>query len=198
MCQSPAPSALLLKLRSATDALHRATETHPLMQDLLSGQAERGAYARLLAALYPFYARAEADAAIAAWCAQHYPPFVSQKRTTLIERALGHGSQAPFPLHSNEPLCADESEAIGALYVMEGATLGGKQIAKQLRLHYGLRIEPGASLFDPYGKACAANWQAFHRAVRQCEAFIAADAAIRAAKEHFERFGACLDHAQCT
>ena len=53
-----------------------------------------------------------------------------------------------------------EPEAFGALYVMEGSTLGGKLIAKALRKAADWPLR-GQSYFDPYGPQTGAMWASF-------------------------------------
>lgn len=52
------------------------------------------------------------------------------------------------------------AEALGALYVMEGSTLGGKVIGKALRRLPNWPIS-APSYFDPYGSATGSMWSAF-------------------------------------
>ncbi len=54
----------------------------------------------------------------------------------------------------------NEAQAFGALYVMEGSTLGGKLISKALQktAEWPLR---GRSYFDPYGPQTGAMWILF-------------------------------------
>jgi heme oxygenase len=60
------------------------------------------------------------------------------------------------------------SHAMGCLYVLEGATLGGKVIARNVRRVLGLGPDNGASFFDSYGSAAATSWQAFCAALERC------------------------------
>jgi heme oxygenase (biliverdin-IX-beta and delta-forming) len=53
------------------------------------------------------------------------------------------------------------SDALGALYVTEGSTLGGPTIARLLRCRLGLTSATGASSFHPYGADTADRWTSF-------------------------------------
>ncbi|WP_285008458.1 biliverdin-producing heme oxygenase [Pedobacter faecalis] len=61
-----------------------------------------------------------------------------------------------------KPLHFNEAAALGALYVMEGATLGGSVILKQLKLNPSFA---GKGLnfyyYGVYGGALMANWKSF-------------------------------------
>ncbi|WP_370877052.1 biliverdin-producing heme oxygenase [Acidovorax sp. A1169] len=69
------------------------------------------------------------------------------------------------------PRCADlpplTNPALlwGCLYVIEGATLGGPMIIKNLSLNLGLTVASGASFFDGYGAQTGSRWKAFCAAV---------------------------------
>ena len=54
---------------------------------------------------------------------------------------------------------ANAAEAMGRLYVLEGSTLGGKVIARQLAAR-GLNMT-GLSFLDPYGAETGERWRKF-------------------------------------
>jgi heme oxygenase len=58
-------------------------------------------------------------------------------------------------------------DAMGCLYVTEGATLGGKVIARNVRRVLGLGPDTGASFFDGYGSAVGTQWQSFCAALER-------------------------------
>jgi heme oxygenase len=47
------------------------------------------------------------------------------------------------------------------LYVIEGATLGGRIITRQLQTQLGLKPESGGAFFDGYGAQTGPYWKAF-------------------------------------
>jgi heme oxygenase len=53
------------------------------------------------------------------------------------------------------------AEALGALYVLEGSTLGGRKILQTLR-RQGVSTDE-LHFLDPYGKAAGANWRTLLR-----------------------------------
>lgn len=54
-----------------------------------------------------------------------------------------------------------ESFAIGAMYVLEGATLGGNVIQKQLAQNPNFNEQIGLHYYRAYGKDLMVNWKAF-------------------------------------
>jgi heme oxygenase len=57
------------------------------------------------------------------------------------------------------PPVASVAEALGALYVLEGSTLGGRTILNSLKRR-GVSVE-GLSFLDPYGKHAGRYWRTF-------------------------------------
>lgn len=74
-------------------------------------------------------------------------------------------------------------EALGALYVMEGSTLGGKLIVKALRRLPDWPLA-AQSYFDPYGAETGARWQTFKLHLNST-APQDGDAVVEAAKRTF-------------
>ena len=56
---------------------------------------------------------------------------------------------------------AGPAGVLGALYVVEGSTLGGQVIAQKLRRRLGVDTSNGAAGFDPYGAETGARWVEF-------------------------------------
>jgi heme oxygenase (biliverdin-IX-beta and delta-forming) len=50
---------------------------------------------------------------------------------------------------------------MGALYVMEGSTLGGRIITKRLKEHFGPAILGKLNYYDCYGESIGSEWKAF-------------------------------------
>jgi heme oxygenase len=61
------------------------------------------------------------------------------------------------------PTLADSGALIGTLYVIEGATLGGKVISRHLKDSLGLGPTSGAHFFNGYGNTVTTrnNWLTF-------------------------------------
>jgi heme oxygenase len=59
------------------------------------------------------------------------------------------------------PVLQNAASALGSLYVMEGSTLGGRIIEKNLLLRLRLLPETGGSYFAGYGKRTGQMWRDF-------------------------------------
>lgn len=94
------------------------------------------------------------------------------------------------------PEVKNAAQAFGALYVMEGATLGGRIIAKMLLRNSNLNLtEENLSFFSGYKEATGTKWKAFQEALNQQ---FDQELLVNTAKETFLLFhnwiNTCLPH----
>jgi heme oxygenase len=64
-----------------------------------------------------------------------------------------------------EARIAGAAEALGALYVLEGATLGGRIIYRHAAGPLGVTPQHGAAYYGGYGDGTGERWKAFGRAI---------------------------------
>jgi heme oxygenase len=132
---------------------------HDRIEDELDWQArasDRRSYGEWLARLHAFYAAWEP--ALADAIAD--PAFFDARRKLpLLTRDLAGLAGARKPLAPSAPPYPFETDvqALGALYVLEGSTLGGQLIAAHVRTTLGL--EPG--FHGSYGRNTARQWRDF-------------------------------------
>lgn len=146
-------------LRDATAGEHASVEALPHMPDLAAGALPPARYAQVLGchlAILAPWERAH-GAWLEALATRGWP---YRRRTT----ALGHdlaalGITASAADDGQAPLAADDAQAWGMLYVVEGSMLGGRVIARQLRTH-----QPdlaGALAYYDLGSEDPAAWRRF-------------------------------------
>ena len=113
-------------------------------------------------------------------------------KTPLLARDLEALAQDLPPPVTLAPLLLGVPEALGALYVLEGATLGGQVIARHLRRTLGVTAERGGAYFSGYGSRTGRMWQAFGDAMDRV--VIPGDEAhvILGAQIAFQAFGDAL------
>jgi heme oxygenase len=89
------------------------------------------------------------------------------------------------------PNLGNVSQAIGALYVLEGSTLGGRFISQMLMKQLNRSAEDGISFFSGYGANTDAKWKAFTEMVNEyAQKFPEKkDEIVAAADETFANFG---------
>jgi heme oxygenase len=156
---------VLLRLREATADDHSRVES---VLDLMDPALDHAGLARALCALHGFWHAAEAG--LADW-AQRCPDDAARldwshrRRAHLYAADLAALGAGPSPQTPPLPPVRDTDEALGRLYVLEGATLGGTFIDRHLAALpalAGLRLRA----FSPYGERTGAMWHSFRRTTR--------------------------------
>jgi heme oxygenase (biliverdin-IX-beta and delta-forming) len=151
---------LLDRLKAETRQAHDHMER---VVDIEARVSSITAYRQLLARFYGLHAvwEAEAKAIIAdPWL------LTGRTRTPLLMRdlaALGAGPDEIRDLPLCPPLLRTPvlAEALGALYVVEGSTLGGAVVAKHVERTLGLGAANGCAYFRSHGAAVGAMWRDF-------------------------------------
>lgn len=153
---------VLQDLRAGTAELHIALEKRlPFFSDLLDTQA----FVRLMKAYYGFYLPLEnallrSDAIPADF---DLTPRLKAPTLRTDLHALGVSAAALQGLPQCEQLPVIDSSAacLGVLYVLEGATLGGQILRREISSRLGLEADNGAAFLDVYGAATGRRWRDF-------------------------------------
>ena len=148
------------RLKRETAALHGRLEAQ---LGLLEPGLSMRRYRELLETFYGFYGPVETSLVrIAAMS----PPrgFCLRIRSQLLEddlQALGltRRQLAELPRCISLPPLSNEEQLAGCLYVLEGASLGGRVIARALDRDLGIAKEGGASFFVGDAEATSARWR---------------------------------------
>jgi heme oxygenase len=177
----------LRRLRSDTAALHALAEQHVRILDEDASPAD---YQRYLAVMHAFHAPLELQFAAHAGLARAgFGASLRQKRT-LIERdlaALGDRRTA-WPACPRLPEVGPLPRAVGAAYVLEGSTLGGRYILAKLPPALALLRGRATAFLEGYGAATGGRWRAFGEVVERAITSPAAeDEAVLGARETFAR-----------
>lgn len=147
------------RLREETAPSHEALERDLAWQDRV---ATRESYRALLARFHGFHAVIEPEIGRALGDEAFLAP---RRRLSLLEADLRHlGLSEPeidaLPRPSAIAL-AGSAEALGALYVLEGSTLGGKVIGRHVSALHGFDATAGCAYYSGHGEAAGAMWRAF-------------------------------------
>ncbi len=154
---------LRARLREATGAAHARLHLHPGFAAAASGRIAARDYRDLLARLYGFHRGFEADFDRApAEMAEAVALPARRRSAALAEdlRALGFGDDIEaLPLWSAPLALETEPQWLGALYVSEGATLGGAAISRALaEAGFG---SAQRHFFEGYGERRSTMWRNF-------------------------------------
>ena len=182
---------ILTRLKHETQAAHQAIEARV---DLLNRLGSVADYRQLLERFWGFYAPIEEAVAAGPEWASFGVDIQQRMKAPALARDLQSLGLSPvavdaLPLCRTLPAMASFPHRLGCLYVLEGATLGGQIIAREVHGRLGLTAEQGCSFFASYGEHVGAMWRAFRVLLLQAAADeLAAEALVRGANETFEAF----------
>jgi heme oxygenase (biliverdin-IX-beta and delta-forming) len=157
---------VLRMLRTGTAAEHAQVER---VLDLLDPELDRGRLTSVMGLLHGFWRAAEAG--LDAWAAD-FPAdaravdWARRRRAPLFAAdlaALGAPASAERP---RLPALEGTDAALGRMYVLEGATMGGAFIDRHLAGQPGL-ADVRLRSFSPYGADTGAMWHAFRQVTRE-------------------------------
>ncbi|MBF9196191.1 biliverdin-producing heme oxygenase [Microvirga terrestris] len=175
---------ILARLKTETRAAHDRIET---AMDLDRRIASREAYRDLLIRFYGFHKAWEEEAAGQA------PDrgFFERRRKTqhLVKdlEALGLKSEDIIRLPQCRPLMPllGSEAVLGSMYVVEGSTLGGTIIAREVERRLGFTAETGCAYFRSYGRDIAAMWRSFGAVLLEASSPKVDDLIVESAQKTF-------------
>ncbi|MDT6922340.1 biliverdin-producing heme oxygenase [Pseudomonas atacamensis] len=150
---------VLQDLRAGTAELHIALEKRlPFFSDTL----DTPAFERLMQAYYGFYQPLEQALLASGAVPDDFNLLPRLKADTLRAdlRALG-ATADDLPLCEDLPVIGSSAASLGVLYVLEGATLGGQILRREIAARLNLDADNGAAFLDVYGAATGRRWREF-------------------------------------
>jgi len=182
-------SSLFERLKSGTAQQHREIEA---LIDPMKNFGSLDAYKDHLLKSRRFYLPFEGYLAVLDWSAVGIDN-VLRRKAPLIEQDLRVLGVDRLRLDEAQPLArANLHFALGCLYVLEGATLGGQFISRHLAT-LGIGPANGGLFFHGYGAKTGEMWKSFQtNATRFCVTEEQIDEAVSGAKSTFGRFRASM------
>lgn len=91
------------------------------------------------------------------------PDHAERRKSAALENDIATlgGSAEPLASGNDLPVIENELQAYGALYVIEGSTLGGKIISKMVAQQLNIADGKGLSFFNGYGDNMMPMWDKF-------------------------------------
>ena len=168
-------NTIMQRLKAETGDLHSHAESRILQRAIASGEVDRATFSAYLGQLYRVHRSLEstlensrerhaAIGALATADRMRIPDLDRDLAFYGVDRdqiEAGDAAQR-FASQVQEITTTDPVALLGALYVLEGSTNGGRFLARALRKSWGLDGD-GLAYFDPYGDEQPQKWAAFRR-----------------------------------
>ncbi len=189
-------------LKKATELLHKSMEAR---LDIFNRCHTLAGYQTLLARFYGFYAPVEAALAAISGLDRTVLDLPVRAKTPWLQQDLANLGLRPegidtLPRCCNLPVLPTIAHGLGAMYVLEGATLGGQIILRYLKERPFYLANTGFRFFSSYGSAVGPRWKAFGAALESYSASLEAgsntpdqSAIIMAACQTFEKLDLWLN-----
>jgi heme oxygenase len=155
------PRSTIDLLRARTAKHHHGLESGLQIQSRLSEVEARGP---LIAGYFALHRETEVAVSPYLWDMPDLA-FSSRVRSYRILTKTGLSRHGKLLVNPVFPAIGTKAEALGALYVLEGSTLGGRKILKALRSQ-GVSTDD-LHFLDPYGKDAGVHWRTFLRVLER-------------------------------
>lgn len=178
---------LLARLKAETRIQHLRLERE---LDMLGEGGSRSAHRELLRRLYGFY-RPWEERAVPVLERGHPGLTAGRSKVALLEHDLAFFGESPsairaLPSCPTLPALDTMPAALGSMYVVEGATLGGQIVSRHLAVALGIEPGRGTAFFGSYGAEVGPMWRRFGDALAAHAGF-EDGRIVAAAQETFER-----------
>lgn len=157
------PTATFLeKLRTTTAESHKSLEALPISMSIMNPKVSKQEYGLYLTLMYDVVNDIEAN--LFPQVSGIITDIEERKKTQLLENDLQYldtpKSGFTFPVTGNKEEISLPF-ALGIVYVIEGSTLGGRVILKNISGVLGYDEANGAQYFSGYGNTTGSHWKNF-------------------------------------
>lgn len=186
---------LLEALRTGTGLLHVALEKR---LPFFCASLDADWYRRLLEAYYGFYAPMESTLYNSGLIPDGFDCVLRAKTPTLVCDLHALGLDAPainaLPRCTHLPDLDTAAACLGVLYVLEGATLGGQVLRREMALRLDVGADNGGAFLNVYGAETGRRWKDFLDYLGRLPLdALAKQHAVNAARSTFSGFEQWLD-----
>lgn len=180
---------LIEKIRAATSVEHKKLEA--ALFPFINTIADKMDYILLLQAFYGYIAPVQQ--LIVKHIDDQLAPDMDQRRNAslLLDDLASLGVHTQPETATQLPVIDSNASAFGALYVLEGSTLGGKIISKMIAEKLG--SDEALRFFKGYGAEMGKMWKIFTQQLEADKNQEHAETVIKAATDTFALFGTWLE-----
>lgn len=193
-------SNILERLKEGTSDAHRQIEDNDYARSMMDKTMTLEQYTHYLALFYGFLKPLEQKAIQSGLTAQTGLNMELRSKTQWLEQDLlhlgmNHEQIEALPLCSQLPDLSTAARLIGSFYVIEGSTLGGQVITKQLMKFLPVEPNAGISYFNGYGTHTRDRWLTFRElVVANSESEEQREQMVHAASETFTLLDSWINH----
>jgi heme oxygenase (biliverdin-IX-beta and delta-forming) len=156
--------SIMHELREATRIDHLALETS---LGLTSEDVSTSKYVQAIETFYGYYDPIEKRIPDISGVKEVIHDLPLRMKVPLLKRDLLYwgSNERILPRCSALPHLDDALDALGCLYVLEGATLGGRLLTRYFQARLGILPNAGGAFFAGYGERTGTMWHAFGNAL---------------------------------
>jgi heme oxygenase (biliverdin-IX-beta and delta-forming) len=148
-----------VRLRRISHPFHVRINHHPLLVGLTEPEYPLSSYLFVLKSYFHLYAALELR--IQQFLQAHPVSFSYELKQPWLQEDLIYFKADPGVRPVIFPEILNMGQLIGVLYPLEGASLGGQVVSRQLKNNLGLTSSQGARFFNGYGADTALKWGEF-------------------------------------
>ena len=184
------------ELRDATAAPHQSLEKR---LPFVSADLDRGVYLRLLEAYYGFYFALERqldqvpDLDTSSLIGRYKAAALARDLEVL---GLTQEQIAALARCDELPPLNNRLQALGVMYVMEGATLGGQVLSRIVKAKLSIDSDSGGAFLNVYGAAAGQMWRGFLALLSVVDDPLQRDQVVQSALLTFGSFERWLERSQ--
>lgn len=154
----------LKRLRNHTQPVHTSLEQHPISTSIFRPKVNQADYTRYLQTMYKVVSHFEE--LVFPWLEPLLPDIDLRRKTGWLEADLRQLDAWPINTVSRKNIETflnpdNLGYLMGRMYVLEGSTLGGTVIYKQLQPILNFTPEKGGRYFYGYGPQTGVRWKTF-------------------------------------
>ncbi|TAF67442.1 MAG: biliverdin-producing heme oxygenase [Cytophagales bacterium] len=186
---------ILLAIKQATTQAHDKIELNPLTKAITDNTITQENYLLLLKKFYGFYQATEPLLKEGTFWQQMNFDIQQRSKTPYLLKDLQYFGLSTkeiqqIPICKKIPTLDTTAQKIAYLYVIEGSSLGGQVLSRQLHQKFQFTAQQGAAYFNSYGKENLKNmWFGFQNLLTNFAEQHPEEEAqmIKTAKETFEK-----------
>lgn len=163
---------ILERLKIESAPYHDRVEANPYASGIMAGTLGLNEYRHYLELFYGFIAPLEEQAEASADLDASGYDLAARRKTPMLEQDLMHlgldlDEIKLLPRCTELPDVSTSGKLLGCFYVIEGSTMGGQMITRQLSKTLPVTQEEGLRYFNAYGSETRERWSAFREVLTE-------------------------------